>query len=407
MSKPWDVIVVGARCGGSPLAMLLARAGYRVLVVDRAAFPSDTMSSHFLHPPAVAALSRWGLLGDLASTGCPPIERYRVDFGPFAIEGAPRPADGIATAYGPRRSVLDAILVEAAARAGAEIRQEFTVEEILFDGERVAGIRGHEKIGPSVIESARVVVGADGMHSIVARATAAPAYNEKPTFAATYYTYFSDIPVEGFEIYVRPGRSWGAFRTHSGLTCIPMSFPRGEFAEVKKDIDRWYRATFDLVPAFAERVAAGTRVERYVGTGDAPGFFRKPYGPGWALVGDAAYHKDPCTAQGISDAFRDAGRLARALDDVFARGVSFDAALAAYERDRNEHVAPLYEFTCGLATQEPPPPETARVLAASAGNPEAMRDFLGILAGTVSPASFFAPDNVARITAAASAAMPG
>src|ERR1700704_747310 len=119
MAKEYDVIVTGARCAGSPTAMLLARKGYRVLVVDRASFPSDTLSTHIIHAPGVAALRRWGLLDAVTATGCPPIERYSFDFGPFTIAGTPRPHDGISTAYGPRRMVLDKILVDAAAAAGA------------------------------------------------------------------------------------------------------------------------------------------------------------------------------------------------------------------------------------------------------------------------------------------------
>src|SRR5215217_4862528 len=158
MTNSYDVIVVGARCAGSPTAMLLARAGHRVLLVDKATFPSDTMSTHLLHPPAVAALARWGLLERLEATGCPPSARYSFDFGPVTIAGSPRPVDGVATAYGPRRTVLDALLVEAAAAAGAEVREGFIVEEILRDGERVTGIRGRARDGGSVTEHARVMI---------------------------------------------------------------------------------------------------------------------------------------------------------------------------------------------------------------------------------------------------------
>ena len=131
MKTEYDAIVIGARCAGSPTAMLLARKGYRVLVVDRAAFPSDTLSTHMIHGPGVAALRRWGLLDQVVATGCPPIETYSFDFGPFTIAGHPRTADGIATAYAPRRTVLDKILVDAAGQAGAEVREGFTVDDIV------------------------------------------------------------------------------------------------------------------------------------------------------------------------------------------------------------------------------------------------------------------------------------
>ncbi len=134
MSKgTYDAIIVGARCAGSPTAMLLARKGYRVLLLDKATFPSDTMSTHHIHPPGVAALERWGLLERLEATGCPPVETYSFDFGPLTISGSPRPIDGVARGYCPRRTVLDRLLVDAAVEAGAELREGFTVDEILAD----------------------------------------------------------------------------------------------------------------------------------------------------------------------------------------------------------------------------------------------------------------------------------
>src|SRR6476661_181640 len=168
MSKSYDAIVVGARCAGSPTAMLLARKGYRVLVVDRATFPSDTVSTHFIHAPGVAALHTWGLLDGVIASNCPPVDRYSFDFGPITISGTPRPTDGIATAYAPRRTVLDKILVDGAARAGAEVREHFTVEEVVVEDGVVVGIRGHGPDGRSVVERARVVIGADGRNSHVA-----------------------------------------------------------------------------------------------------------------------------------------------------------------------------------------------------------------------------------------------
>src|SRR5947207_8764370 len=142
MTNDYDVIVVGARCAGSPTAMLLARKGYRVLVVDRASFPSDTLSTHMIHAPGVAALKRWGVLDTVKATGCPPVETYSFDFGPFTIAGTPRPSDGISAGYAPRRTVLDKILVDAAAHAGAEVREQFTLDEIIIADGAVVRLRG-------------------------------------------------------------------------------------------------------------------------------------------------------------------------------------------------------------------------------------------------------------------------
>ena len=181
----YDAIVVGARCAGSPTAMLLARKGYRVLLVDRATFPSDTISTHLIHPPGVAALRRWQLLDRLIATGCPSIHTYVMDVGPFTLSGTPGTADS-PVSYGPRRTVLDKILVDAAAEAGVEVREGITVEEVLTDNGRVIGIRGHGKGGPSVTEHAHVVVGADGLSSVVSRTVAAtPAARTKPDSKTT------------------------------------------------------------------------------------------------------------------------------------------------------------------------------------------------------------------------------
>jgi len=160
----YDVIMVGARCAGAPTAMLLAQRGHRLLLVDRATFPSDTLSTHFIKPPGVAMLRRWGLLGQVIASGCQPVPRFRFDYGIAVLAGSPPPLDGGAESYAPRRTILDTILVEAAARAGAEVRLAFTVNELLTDGGLVSGIRGHARGGATQTERAHLVVGADGRH---------------------------------------------------------------------------------------------------------------------------------------------------------------------------------------------------------------------------------------------------
>jgi 2-polyprenyl-6-methoxyphenol hydroxylase-like FAD-dependent oxidoreductase len=394
----YDVIVVGARCGGSPTAMLLARAGYRVLVVDRATFPSDTISTHLVHPPGVAALRRWGLLDRLKATGCPPIDTYLFDFGPFTISGAPG-TDDAPVAYGPRRTVLDKLLVDAAAEAGAEVREEFTVSSVVFDDAGVIGVRGHSRNGPTVTERARVVVGADGWHSRVAQSVRPDQYHDKPRLLCGYYTYYSGLPMGSrFETYVRPDRGFAAWATNDGLTLVVGCWPFSEFEANKKDIEGNFLKMLELAPPFAERVRAANREARFVGMA-VPNFFRKPFGPGWALVGDAGYNKDFITAQGITDAFRDAELCATALDETFSGLCSFGSAMGRYQRTRDQHVLPMYEFTTQLATLEPPPPELARLLQAVHGNTEAMDAFARVNAGVTSPAAFFSPQNVDRIFA--------
>ena len=396
----YDAIVIGARCAGSPTAMLLARQGYRVLVVDRASFPSDTLSTHLIHGPGVAALRRWGLLDQVVATGCPPIEMYSFDFGPFTITGNPRTSDGIATAYAPRRTVLDKILVDAAVQAGAEVREGFTVEEIVVEDGAVVGIRGHSEGGGTVIERARVVIGADGRNSHVAKVVGPEQYNEKPMLMVSYYTYWSGLPVGGFETVSRPDRGWAALPTNDGLTLLVVGWPFAESAAYKTDVEANYLKTLQLVPEMADRVRDATRQERFAG-GAVPNFFRKPFGRGWVLVGDAGYTKDPITAQGISDAFRDAELCAAALDETFSGGRPFSDALSAYHQRRDAAVLPVYEFTTQLATLQAPPVEMQHLLGAVHGNQDAMDSFAGITAGTVSPVEFFAPEHIGRIMSAA------
>jgi 2-polyprenyl-6-methoxyphenol hydroxylase-like FAD-dependent oxidoreductase len=380
-----DAIVVGARCAGSPTAMLLARRGYRVLVVDRATFPSDTISTHLIHPPGIAALARWGLLDRLVATGCPPIDTYAFDFGPIVLAGSPAIPDA-PVAYSPRRTVLDQLLVHAAREAGAEVREGFSVEEVLVEDGRVTGIRGH---GEEV--RAPLVIGADGRHSLVARAVRAEAYHEKPPLLCGYYSYWRDLPMHGrFETFVIPGRGAAAMPTHDGLTLVIAGWPYAEFETHKKHLEESYLATLALAPGLAGRLAAAARVDRIYGA-PVPNYFRRPYGPGWALIGDAGYNRDPITAQGIQDAFHDAELLAGAVDAALSGTRTFEAAMAAYQRARDERVLAMYDFTCQLATLEPPPPELQQALGVIHGDQAATDAFIRVQAGALSPAALFAP----------------
>lgn len=398
MTNQYDAIVVGARCAGSPTAMLLAREGHKVLLLDKDQFPSDTISTHMIHPPGIWLLRKWGLLDRLVATECPAIERYKFDFGRFTISGRPQAIDGIDVGYGPRRTILDKLLVDAAAEAGAEVREGFTVEEILLKDDRVTGIRGHTHTGTSITEHARIVVGAEGRHSLVAKAVRPEQYHEKPTLEAGYYTYWSNLAAEGFEVYVRPFRGWGVVPTHDNLTLVIVGWPYSEFETNRKDIEGSYLKTLELAPEFAARVRAAKREAPFRGA-PVPNFFRKPFGPGWALVGDAGYIKDPVTAWGISDAFHDAQLCASALGDWFLGRRGFDAAMADYQKARDEHSLPMFGLTCNFATLEPPPPEMQQLLGATAGTREAQNQFVSMMAGTLPVTAFFAPENVGRIMA--------
>jgi flavin-dependent dehydrogenase len=401
MTAMYDAIVIGARCAGSPTAMLLARKGYRVLLLDRAGFPSDTLSTHYIHQPGVARLKRWGLLDRIVASNCPPVLRQMLDVGPFALVGLPPPADGVAEGYAPRRRVLDQILVEAAVAAGAELREHFSVKELVTDGERVVGIRGHAVGGAMVTEKARIVIGADGLRSLVARTVQAATYNVRLTLTCAYYTYWSEVPIQGAELYPRPERAIIAAPTNDGQTFTIVYWPNAAFHEVRSDIEGSFLNALDLASRLADRVRNGKRSEPFRGTAKLPNFYRKPYGSGWALVGDAGYHKDPITAQGISDAFRDAELLAEAIDEGLSGRHTLGDALADYERRRNEASLPLFEMTCQFATLQPPSPEQQQLFAALRHDQEQTDRFFGTVVGTVPIPEFFAPDNIGRIVGAA------
>lgn len=400
----YDAIVVGARCAGSPTAMLLARRGYRVLLLDKASFPSDTMSTHVIWPQGCEALDRWGLYDELAATGCPPIAlNMKFDVGPFAITGGVREGNRGRGGLGPRRTILDKLLVDAAVKSGAELRETFTVKELLWDGNRVVGIRGHARNGATVEERAKIVIGADGVHSFVAKAVEAPAYDTNEPLVAAYYSYFSGIDCTDFENYVLPNEGAGLFPTHDNLTSVITGWKSARFKEVRGDIDGNVKKVQAKVPGLLERLASAKQEEPWTGTAGVPNYFRKPYGPGWALVGDAGYERDFVTAQGISDAFLDAEALTQAIDEGFAGRRPLDDALADFEASRNQRVMPMYQFTLEIASLEPPSPELQALLDALRGNQDASDQFFAATTGSLPLPVFMDPANVAKIMMAAGA----
>jgi flavin-dependent dehydrogenase len=370
----YDVIVVGTRIAGSSTALLLAHKGYRVLA------------------PGVAALRRWGLLDRLAATGCPPIRRYSFDFGPCTIRGAVPEVDGVREAYAPRRTVLDTMLVDAARQAGVDVQTGFNVDGLLRDPDgRIRGIRNG-----SADVRAGIVIGADGRNSRVAKTVRAAEYHPKPRVQYAFYSYFSGLPVDGVENYIRARRGWGCAPTHDGLTMIIMGWPYAEARAFKADVPGNFARTIGLSASFAARFSRAHREAPFLG-GAVAGWLRKPYGDGWALVGDAGYNKDPITAQGITDALLDAERCSAAVDSWLRGEAGYEQAMSAWHRERDTRVMPMYEFTSQLATLEPPPPAMQQLVAAIAGDQTRMDTFVGAFTGAVSPADYFSQDNIGRI----------
>lgn len=397
----YDAIVIGARCAGAPTAMLLARQGHRVLLVDRATFPSDTMSTHGIPYRGLVKVKKWGLYEKILTTNCPEVLKITQDLGDFPLTGQLYKADGVAGLLCPRRAVLDKILVDAAVEAGVEVREGYVVHDLLVEEGRVTGIKGAARQGTSRPEKSPIVIGADGKHSFVARTVQAPTYREVPPLMCWYYTYWMDLQETPARFVV----TWHATRvvlripTNDDLTCILVGWPIAEFDHVRADIEQEYHAAIQMVsPLLAAALHPSRRVGRYVGTADLPNFFRKPYGPGWALVGDAGYHKDPVNAHGISDAFRDAELLAETVHAALSGAKPWTEALAHYEQQRNENAFPLYEQNCQAAAFTPPTADELRLRAAlQAGNQADINALFSAVFGTIPRETFFHPDNLARI----------
>ncbi|KXK55281.1 MAG: Dehydrogenase flavoprotein [Chlorobi bacterium OLB5] len=393
----YDVIIAGARCAGASTAMLLAKKGYKVLLADKSEFPSDTISTHVVMPPGAALLKKWGLLEKVIDTGCPPIRKMAFDIGPFVLKGKPPALHGLDWFIAPRRYELDKILLDSAVEAGAEVRTECAAEDLTMNDSKIDGIRFRTKNGSNITEKAKLVIGADGRNSLVARKVNAKTYNALPALTCWYYTYWSGIPDDGLVFYMRNGLALGKIPTNNGLTCIVTVWPAKQLNEVRNDIEKNYYKALQMIPDLAEVVNNGKREERYTGMSDLPNFYRKSYGPGWALVGDAGHHKDPISTLGISDAFFSSELLTESIDAGFSGKEKMDIALARYEQIRDEKTMPVYQMSCENAKLIPPPPEMESFFTALYKNQAETDRFLGTIAGTVSIPEFFTPENIQRI----------
>jgi flavin-dependent dehydrogenase len=381
----YDAIIVGARCSGAPVAMLLARRGWRVALVDRASFPSDTMSTHFLWPKGAARLASWGLRSRLEDLGCEPITQVVFDPGVARIVGSPPAVEGVADSYCPRRTILDALLVDAAVEAGAELIERFVVSDLCFSEGRVVGIRGHQRGSPSATSKldAHVVVGADGLHSTVGELVGAPRYREWPPMTCVYYSYWSGIPERRASFHARAKQLVLVWPTNCELTCVYVAWPVGEYPRVKADVEARFRAALGAVPGLADRLAAGQREQRFTGTRDLPNMYRVSAGPGWALVGDAGHHKDPSTGMGISDAFAAADLLAMAIDDGLTGSQHMDEALADYQVQRDAYTENGLHLTLRTSGLTPPSVRLEEIYRRAAEQPERAESVLGVLAGSI------------------------
>ncbi len=348
---PYDVVVVGARLAGAATAMLLAAAGLRVAVLERGRRGSDTVSTHALMRTGVLQLRRWGLLPRIRAAGTPPIRRTVFHYGSGETTRVTlKPSAGVDALYAPRRTLLDAVLVDAALEAGAELRFGVRVTDLLFEDGRVVGVVADDGGVRSQVR-AGLTIGADGIGSVVAARAGARAYRVGSARPAVLYGYVEELEAEGYEWFYGDRAAAGFVPTNDGRVCV---FGGAAAHRVRAAGGGPRERLHHLVRAASE--PAGLRLAQARAVGSVRGFhgprayLRQAHGPGWALVGDAGYYKDPLSAHGMSDALRDAELLARAVATAHARGVADpSSALAAYQRERDRLSADLFEVTDRIA----------------------------------------------------------
>jgi flavin-dependent dehydrogenase len=355
-----EVVVVGGRVAGAATAMLLARLGHDVVVVDQASFPSDTVSTHSIARSGVVQLRRWGLLDEVLASGAPAIRQVTFNAAGESTSRTIKDKAGVDLLVAPRRYVLDTLLATAAEHAGAKVHTGITVTGLQRDGRgRVVGVDGHDRASARIRIGARYVIGADGLRSRVAGLVGAVVNEAGQAGGAAQYTYYAGIPWSGIEFFVAERSFAGVFPTHDGQACIWVCTPSADAKAVRRRTGSRVEAFGQLLersaPQLAERLRQARRTSPVQGILRQPNQLRQAFGPGWALVGDAGYYRDAITAYGISDAFRDAELLAVALDRALDGDGEETTALAAYQQQRNQALREIFEITCRLAAYPPAP----------------------------------------------------
>jgi flavin-dependent dehydrogenase len=355
-----DVIVVGARAAGAATALLLARLGHDVVLLERAVFPADTVSTHQIARTGVVQLHRWGLLGAVLYSGAPAIRQVTFTAQGESTVRSIKDKAGVDLLVAPRRHILDTIVADAAAQAGADLRFGTTVTGVLLDDAgRATGVHGRGSTGAPFELRARFVVGADGLRSQVARSVRAEVIEDRGDHGAVQYAYYGGVAWNGIELIVADRALVGVFPTHDGQACIWICGPSVDAHAARRQAatrEEAFTAYLDrTAPELAERLRDGQRRSAVTGMLRTPNLIRRAHGPGWALVGDAGYHRDAVTGHGLSDAYRDAELLADALDEALRYGARAAAALAEYERRRDAALRDIFELTCALASYPPVP----------------------------------------------------
>lgn len=348
----YDVVVVGARVAGAATAMLLARCGHRVLMIDRAEVGADTTSTHTVLRLGMLQLHRWGLADRITASNAPPIRRVTLGFGDEMVPIDLSPEFGVDSLYAPRRTVLDPILVEAALEEGAHLWSGTRLVDLLWEDGAVSGVVLKSGSTTHQVRS-RYVVGADGVWSRTADRVGAKAYRWFEPTNAVYYAYYTGIETEGIYFQFTKGAAAGLIPTNDDQVLVYVGWPSERVDEFHANSERaFFEQARESHPTIGDAVLNGERVSPFRGTPGLPGFLRRAWGPGWALVGDAGYTKDPISAHGISDAFRDAELSARAIDLSLQDPASEARYLSRYQVARDRLSLPMLEQSARLGSYE-------------------------------------------------------
>jgi 2-polyprenyl-6-methoxyphenol hydroxylase-like FAD-dependent oxidoreductase len=347
----YDAVVVGGRVAGASTALLLARAGARVALVERSRRGTDTVSTHGLMRAGVLQLTRWGLLRDLVAAGTPAIRSVVFHYADDEqVRVAIRPSAGVDALYAPRRYLFDRMLVDAAAAAGADVRHDTVATSLLRDSAgRVAGVRVQGRNRAVEDLRAGFTIGADGMRSMVAEQAGARITTQGRTFGAVLYRYFEGLSAEGYEWAYGTGTAAGLLPTNDATCVFVATTPAGMRRLRRNGTEAAFGAVLAAAaPGFVDRIAHARPASSMRGWAGAAGYLRQAWGPGWALVGDAGYFKDPITTHGMSDALRDAELLAGAVLDVLS-GAAEPTAFGDFQHTRDRLSADLFGVTEAVA----------------------------------------------------------
>lgn len=377
MQAAYDVLVIGARVAGASLALLLGQRGHRVLMVDRDAFPSDTLSTHFVGGFGVTALRQLGVLPELDAAGFRHITRTRTWVEDCLFEGPGGESGNFALC--PRRDVLDSLLIRHAIEQGkVDFHARTHAESLIEEDGRVVGAVVCDANGERHEIRAQVVVGADGKYSKMAEWVKAERYHELPAQRPVYYGYYHGIaplPEPAIEMFFAHNNIGFVFPMRPDEDCLALEIQSEEFDEFRANPRASFEEHVRALPGMAARMTGASLEGRLQGARGVENFLRKPYGPGWALTGDAGYLKDPCTGQGIGDALAQSFMLADALDATL-HGADWDATLSEFQRTRDKAMLPVYRWTLDAMQLRDASLDAINWLRAAVANPHHTRQLM-------------------------------